>query len=184
MTTTKKERKAVPPITAGVYLLFGDITSDSILECCGWIITENSSDTPPDVLNLVINSPGGSLTDAFALISIMESSKIPIRTVGIGEVASAGLLILMSGTPGLRTVEKTAEIMSHNFSAGSTGTYLELQNISKQYEKVEARIVAHYKKCTKLTEKEIREKLIPTLDVYLTAKEALKLNLVDAIGGL
>jgi ATP-dependent Clp protease protease subunit len=180
----KKEKKPVAPITSGVYLLFGEIDSEKILEVCGWIITENSSENPPDVLNLVINSPGGSLTDAFALISIMQGSQIPIRTVGIGEVASAGLLILMSGTPGLRTIDSTAEIMSHNFSAGSTGTYLELQNISKQYAKVEARIVAQYKKCTKLSEAEIREKLIPTLDVYLTAKEAIKLGLADAVGGL
>jgi ATP-dependent Clp protease protease subunit len=182
--TAKKEKKSVAPITSGVYLLFGEIDSEKILECCGWIITENSSENPPDVLNLVINSPGGSLTDAFALISIMQGSRIPIRTVGIGEVASAGLLILMSGTNGLRTIDKTAEIMSHHFSAGSTGTYHELQNISKQYSAVDARIVNHYKKCTKLTEKEIRERLIPTHDVYLTAKEAVKLGLADTIGGL
>ena len=180
----KKEKKVVVPFTSGIYLLFGEIDSEKVMDCCAWIISENTADVPADVLNIVINSPGGSLTDAFALISIMEGSEIPIRTVGIGEVVSAGLLLLMSGTKGLRCVDKTAEIMSHHFSAGSTGTYHELQNISKQYSAVDSRIVNHYKKCTGLTEKEIREKLIPTHDVYLTAKEAIKLGLVDVIGGL
>ena len=178
--------KAAQPqeCSAGIYLLYGDIDVDSMRECSNWILSENISDNPPEVLNLVINSPGGSLNDAFALISIMNSSAIPIRTVGLGLVASAGLFIFMAGQKGLRTIDPNAEIMSHNFSAGSTGTYLELQNLSKQYKKIEARIVAHYKKHTGLTEQEIREKLITPLDVYLNAKEAVKLGLADEIGGL
>jgi ATP-dependent Clp protease, protease subunit len=174
----------VPETSVGIYLLYGDIDVDSMRDCSNWILSENISDNPPDVLNLVINSPGGSLNDAFALISIMNSSQIPIRTVGMGLVASAGLFIFMAGQKGLRTIDPNSEIMSHNFSSGSSGSYLELQNMSKQYKKIDARIVAHYKKHTGLSEPEIREHLITPLDVYLTAKEAVKLGLADTIGGL
>ena len=37
-------------------------------------------------LTLFINSPGGNLYDAFALIDIMRASRLPIDTVGIGAV--------------------------------------------------------------------------------------------------
>ncbi len=182
----KRQTKIEPveDVSAGIYLLFGEINTDSIRDACSWILSENIADNPPDVLNLIINSPGGSLCDAFALISIMNSSAIPIRTVGLGEVASAGLFIFMSGTKGFRTMDPNTEILSHHFSAGSQGTYHELKNLDKQYNAMDKKIVNHYKKHTGLTDAEIREKLIPTRDVYLTAKECIQLGLADKIGGL
>ena len=39
----------------------------------------------------------------------------------------------------------------------------------------------HYKKCTGMKEKDIREKLMPAHDVWLDAKEAKKLKLCDSI---
>ena len=42
-------------------------------------------------------------------------------------------------------------------------------------------MINHYKKCTGLTEEEIREHLLPPQDVWLSAKEARKLGLCDEI---
>jgi ATP-dependent protease ClpP protease subunit len=42
----------------------------------------------------------------------------------------------------------------------------------------------HYKKCTGLTDKIIREKLLPPQDVWLTAEEAKKFKLVDQVKDL
>lgn len=182
----KEVAKIVPPESdsAGIYLLFGEINTESVEKACGWILSENIADNPPEYLNLVINSPGGSLTDAFALISIMGSSTIPIRTVGIGEVASAGLFIFMTGAKGMRTIDPNAEIMSHHFSTGHSGTFHELKNLDKQYNSIDKRIVQHYKKHTGLEEKVIREKLLPFQDVYLTSKECVHLGIADTIGGI
>src|SRR5437763_338647 len=78
-----------------------------------------------DVINLMINSEGGDLTAAFALITVMEASVIPIRTIAIGECASAGLVILMAGHQ--RVITPTASVMSHQLSSGSEGTYASMQ---------------------------------------------------------
>ena len=43
------------------------------------------------------------------------------------------------------------------------------------------RLLNHYKKCTGLKEKEIRDKLMPAHDVWLDAKEAKKLGLCDKV---
>ena len=42
-------------------------------------------------------------------------------------------------------------------------------------------MIAHYKKCTGMTEKKIREILLPAEDVWLSAKEAVKHGIADKI---
>ena len=42
-------------------------------------------------------------------------------------------------------------------------------------------MMAHYKKCTGLSEKKIREILLPAEDVWLSAKEAVKYGIADKI---
>jgi ATP-dependent protease ClpP protease subunit len=42
-------------------------------------------------------------------------------------------------------------------------------------------MIAHYKKCTGLSEKIIREKLLPPEDVWLDAQQAKKFKLCDHI---
>jgi len=42
-------------------------------------------------------------------------------------------------------------------------------------------MIDHYKKCTGLSEKDIRQYLLPPQDVWLSAKEAKKLGLCDSI---
>jgi ATP-dependent protease ClpP protease subunit len=45
-------------------------------------------------------------------------------------------------------------------------------------------MVNHYKKCTKLNEKVIRQKLLPPQDIWLSADEAKEYNLVDHVRNL
>ena len=42
-------------------------------------------------------------------------------------------------------------------------------------------MLTHYKKCTGLTEKKIREFLLPAEDVWLSANQAKKLGLCDSV---
>ena len=56
-----------------------------------------------------------------------------------------------------------------------------LQHRIKEFDLTSTRLLRHYKKCTRLKEKEIREKLMPPHDVWLDAKEAKKLGLCDEV---
>jgi ATP-dependent protease ClpP protease subunit len=58
-------------------------------------------------LLLMICSEGGDTAAAFALIDVMKSSRIPIKTIGLGMIASAGLLIFLAGTSGRRLLRLT-----------------------------------------------------------------------------
>ena len=42
-------------------------------------------------------------------------------------------------------------------------------------------MLEHYKKCTGLSEKKIRDILLPAEDVWLTAEEAVKYGIADKI---
>jgi ATP-dependent Clp protease protease subunit len=167
---------------AGLMVLMGDIETDSIKPVIEWILHENYvSKKKRTELLLMICSEGGDVAAAFALIDVMRSSRLPIKTVGLGQIASAGLLIFLAGEPGRRVLTPNTSILSHQFSWGSDGKAHELFATIKEFELTQKRMVQHYKECTGLGEEEIRTALLPPHDVWLTAEEALALNVCDVI---
>src|SRR3982751_3072660 len=60
-----------------------------------------NQDSAKDII-FYINSPGGSVYDAFAIYDTMQFVKCDIQTVGIGVQASAAAFLLSSGTKGKR----------------------------------------------------------------------------------
>ena len=99
---TKKEVSGL--VDAGVHLLMDDIHIGIVQTAIEWILEANFKNTEKKhkELNLVVCSPGGDLSAAFALIDVMRGSAIPIKTTGLGMIASAGLLIFISGSTGKR----------------------------------------------------------------------------------
>jgi len=114
----------------------------------------------------------------------MRSSKIYIKTVGLGQIQSAGLMIFLAGSPGRRTLTPNTSIMSHQFSWGTDGKVHELFATIKEFELTQKRMVAHYRECTGLREDEIRKTLLPPHDVWLTAEEALQYKICDQISSI
>jgi ATP-dependent Clp protease protease subunit len=170
---------------SGMYVLMGEIDTDSVKPVVEWILYENFvSKKKKKELLLMVCSDGGELASAFALIDVMRSSLIPVKTVGLGEIGSAGLLIFLAGSAGRRILTPNTSILSHQFSWGSDGKAHELFATIKEFELTHKRMVEHYKTCTGLDEDQIRTMLLPPHDVYLTAEEALALNICDAISEL
>ena len=168
---------------AGIYYMADGFTYESTKPIVNWIIEKNllpSKDRPKE-LTLIINSPGGSVHAAFGLIDTMKGSAIPVRTVGLGMIASCGVLAFMAGEKGKRVLTRNTSILSHQYSWGSGGKEHELFARVKEFELSSERMLEHYKKCTGLTEKKIREILLPAQDVWLTAEEAVKHGIADHI---
>ena len=166
----------------GHHVFMGDVTQETMKPLIDWIIAENyNKDNKKKELTLGICSPGGDLHACFALVDIMKGSKIPIRTIGMGMIASCGLLMFISGEKGRRVLTPNTSILSHQFSWGSFGKEHELFAAVKEFDLTTQRMIDHYKKCTGLSEKDIRKYLLPPQDVWLSAKEAKKLGLCDSI---
>jgi len=161
-----------------------EVNANSCKDVIQWIIEANLAEDRPEALNLLICSPGGSLSAAFALIDVMRGSAIPVNTIGIGEIASAGLLIFLAGAKGKRVLTPNTSILSHQYSWGAFGKEHELFATVKEFDLTTRKMLAHYKKYTSLTEAEIRDVLLPPHDVWVSPKDALKYGICDLIKDL
>jgi len=160
------------------YLLMDNINNDSIRGVIEWIIDSNFAEEKPELLNLMICSGGGSLSSGFALIDVMRGS---VRTIGIGEIASAGLMIFMAGMKGNRILTPNTAILSHQYSWSSFGKHHELVSTTKAFDLTNDMLLRHYKKFTNLSEDKIKKVLLPAHDCWLSPAEALQYGLCDVI---
>jgi ATP-dependent Clp protease protease subunit len=158
-----------------------DISLQSCKTCIEWIIEANFAEDKPEALNLIICSPGGDLNAGFALVDVMKGSKIPVNTIGIGEIASAGLLIFLAGTKGKRVLTPNTSILSHQYTWGSFGKHHELMAVAKEFDLISTRLITHYKKTTGLNENRVKELLLPPHDIWLSSKEAKEYGICDVI---
>lgn len=138
-------------------------------------------DQQPEAIRLYINSPGGAVHSAFHLIDTIKQSEIPVHTIGMGLIASCGVLLMMSGEKGHRYITQNTSVMSHQYSWGSRGKEHELMSIVKEFEISTRRMMDHYKKCTGKSEKYIREYLLPESDCWLSEEETVKHGIADHI---
>ena len=166
---------------SGIFLFMDVVNPDNCKDVIEFILKQNTEKKRRKKLQLMICSPGGDMPSCFALIDVMKGSKIPIHTVGLGLIASCGLLLFISGEHGHRILTPNTSILSHQFSWGNWGKEHELFAQVKEFELSTKRMLEHYHKCTGLTEKQIREFLLPPEDVWLSAKEAKKLGICDAV---
>ena len=172
------DRIGVKLLENSIHFLSGEITEENVNECIKWIVYENL-DLKDKVLTLYVNSSGGDLYQAFALIDIMRSSKHVVRTVGIGSIMSAAFLIFTSGDQGERYIAVNTGIMCHQFSGGTDAKFHDLKAEMKENELLNKKMVDILKNATGLPTTKIKTKLLPASDVYLTAQEAIELGVAD-----
>lgn len=163
------------------HFLTGEINYDNISHAVQWIIYEHTLVDRPTSLVLYVNSGGGDLYNAFALIDTMRASSIPVYTVGIGNIMSAAALIFACGAKGHRSLGKNTGIMLHQFSSDMEGKEHELQAAMRELDFCRGRIVDVLINHCGISEKIVRDKLLSPTDAWLTAEEAVKWKLADTI---
>jgi ATP-dependent Clp protease protease subunit len=166
---------------SGIHLLMDEISPDSCKDAIEFILKQNLEKKKQKRLQFLICSNGGDVPPCFALIDVMRGSSIPIHTVGLGVIASCGLLLFINGEKGHRILTPNTSVLSHQYSWSNWGKEHELFAQVKEFELSTKRMLEHYKKCTGLSEEEVREHLLPPEDVWLSGKEAKKLGICDNI---
>jgi ATP-dependent Clp protease, protease subunit len=71
------------------------------------------ADDPDRDISLYINSPGGETSAGLAIYDTMQYVRAGVRTVCVGQAASAAAVLLAAGTPGKRHALPNARIMIH-----------------------------------------------------------------------
>lgn len=178
----EKKPNFVPSLEDFHYYLFNkEFDHHSTGDAITFILQRNLMPSPPKQIKMLFTSPGGMMTSCFALIDTMKGSKVPIFTYGLGEIYSCALFAFVAGEKGKRFVTRNTSILSHQFSWHSGGKDHELMAQVPEINNLRNRLVEHFRRCTPLTKDEILKYLLPPQDVYLTAKEAVKLGLADEI---
>jgi len=175
------DRVSIKLLENHTFYLAGEIDEDTVNDCIRWIIYENLDTAKEKVLTLYINSTGGDLYTAFALIDMIKSSRHPIRTIGIGAVMSAAFLVFACGTKNERYAAKNTSFMCHQFSTGVEAKYHDIKAEMKENESLNNKMVLILKEATNLSPSVIKKKLLPASDVYLTAEEVVELGIADNI---
>lgn len=166
----------------GIYFLSGTFNEDTALKVVTWILEANLAPSREfDHLHLIINSPGGEVHSAFAIVDAMRGSALPVHTTGLGIIGSCGFITFIAGAKGHRVLTPNTSILSHQWSWGSWGKHHELLASNREFDLVQERMINHYMECTGLSKAKIEEKLLPANDVWLSAQEAKDLGVCDEI---
>ena len=127
-----------------------------------------------------INSPGGSVYDAFAIYDTMQFVKPDIQTVGIGVQASAAAFLLSSGTKGKRLILPHGTVMIHQPSSASqrskiTDLEIDLKEGIRLKRLLNEILAKNTGQPVSKIEKDVDR------DYWMSAEEAKKYGLVDKV---
>lgn len=168
----------------GIYYITGSIEEDSLLEIHQDILLKHLTSEWRDDIQLVINSPGGYVSEMWALVDLLDWIRLDVRTTGLGYCCSAGAILLAVGTPGKRIVAPNTSIMIHGANAYMEGNKQQLvagmKDVNQEYQRMVNFWLAHSKY---KSENEVKKRLLDGFDKYLTPEEALNHGIVDVIIG-
>jgi ATP-dependent Clp protease protease subunit len=165
----------------GVIILSGEIDDASAERVCKDIISYNLAGEV-DQIQFLINSSGGLCSSGFAIIDMMEWSKLPVTTAGIGMIGSMGLMVFMAGVHGRRVITSKTSILSHRFSGTTRGTHSQLLANRREQDLLYDRIVDHYLRYTNVSSREELEQfLLRDVDTWLSSDEAITFGLADSV---
>ncbi|MGP1361139.1 MAG: ATP-dependent Clp endopeptidase proteolytic subunit ClpP [Candidatus Fimenecus sp.] len=134
---------------------------------------------PTKDISLYINSPGGSVTDGYAIYDTMNYIKCDVSTICTGMAASMGAFLLSSGTKGKRFALPNSEIMIHQPSGGAQGQATDIEINAKHILRTRAKL---NEILAKNTGKPIEQIALDTeRDNWMTADEAKTYGLVDQV---
>jgi len=131
-------------------------------------------------IEIYINSPGGSFTALTAIYDTMRYIKPDVRTVCLGQAASAAAVILAAGTKGKRLALPNSRILIHQ--PATEGGYGQSSDIEIQAREIlrirslmEDMLSTDTGKSTDEVSRDIER------DKYLTAEQALEYGIIDEI---
>ncbi len=149
----------------------------SALVCAQLLFLE--SESPSREIALYINSPGGSVTSAFAIYDTMQFIGTPISTVCMGTACSAGSFLLMAGTRGRRIALPNSSIMVHQPLGGFQGVVSDIERHAENIVRTKRRLNALYARHCGRTLDEVERTL--DRDTFMDAEEAKAWGLVDHV---
>jgi len=140
------------------------------------LLLEDSGDEP---IRLFIDSPGGDADAGYAVLDMIRFVKPNVYTIGMGLVASAGALILLSSPKELRLGLPNSHYLIHQPLSGIRGVATDIEIHAREIERMRIRI---NKLISEETGQEMEKVERDTdRDFWMNAEEASQYGLISRI---
>ena len=168
------------------------VTQESIGELSKQIIEINHDDKyiselnklhgytyTPKPIKLYIDSYGGAVYQCFGLLGLIEKSKTPIHTIVTGCAMSCGFLMSISGHK--RFAYNKSTLLYHQISGVEYGKMKDIEEGIIEMRHLQKLVEQHTINHTKISREKLKQVYKEKIDWFITAKEALKLGVIDEI---
>lgn len=135
---------------------------------------------PDRDITMYINSPGGSFTSLMAIYDTMQYVRPDVRTVCLGQAASAAAVLLAAGAPGKRACLPNSRVLIHQpATQGTQGQVSDLEIQAKEIERMRTLMEQTLARHTGRSAEQVR--IDTDRDKFLTAEEAVEYGIVDQV---
>ncbi len=135
---------------------------------------------PDRDIEIYINSPGGSFTALTAIYDTMQYVRPDVRTVCMGQAASAAAVLLAAGAPGKRIALPNARVLIHQpYAEAGYGQASDLEIQANEILRMRALLEEMLARHSNRNLEQVREDI--ERDKILTAREAVEYGLVDSV---
>jgi len=144
------------------------------------VVAQTQGAAPEDVVNVIINSPGGDVSEGFAIhdyLVDLKSKVAEVNTEIFGMCASIATVIALSGDK--RIMNENAQFMIHNPWGGPVGDADQIQRYADELRKIENRLVNFYSTKTGGDEVAIQEMM--NAETYMSPDQALSLGFITEV---
>ncbi len=161
-----------------IIMLNEEVNSASASVVVAQLLYLESQDPTKDI-SLYINSPGGSVTDGFAIYDTMQYIKCDVSTICMGMAASMGAFLLSAGAKGKRIALPNSTIMIHQPLGGYQGQATDMEIHTKYMLDTKARLNQILSENTGKPLDVIKQDT--ERDNFMTAQQAMEYGLIDKV---
>lgn len=169
--------------TAHIYI-YGDIGWWQSKDADDWgevtlkgVRDQYESQKDAESITLHIHSPGGYVTEGFAIHDYIRSLGKPVTTIIEGMCYSIATVIALAGDT--RMMTSNSDFMIHNPWGGTMGDSAEVQKYADELKKLEQKVADFYAAKTKITSEEALE--LMKAETFMTPEEAKEKGFITEI---
>ena len=181
MTEGGKQKHVWEALRKTRTLLFSSDVSSKAVQAAIERLLALEADDPDKPITIVLNTPGGSVSDGYALVDMIRFIKPRVRMIGTGLVASMGISLILSVEPPDRMCLPNTRFMLHQprFMGNVIGTASDLEITATEMVKMKEKSNREVAEATGQSLEKVDHDT--KRDLWLNAAEALEYGLVSRI---
>ncbi|MDZ7671967.1 MAG: ATP-dependent Clp endopeptidase proteolytic subunit ClpP [Halanaerobiales bacterium] len=161
-----------------IVFLGSQVTDDIANVIIAQLLFLEAEDPDKDIY-IYINSPGGSVTAALAIYDTMQYIKPDVVTICMGQAASAGALLLASGTKDKRYALPYSRVMIHQPAGGVQGKASDAEVHINELMRIKEVLNEILSKHTGQSVEKISQDV--DKDYFMTSEKAVEYGIIDKV---